>query len=236
MYLERRVCGELWFIHFRCYPWLALRLVRPGDSEEQRRDAAHAFMDARTCCLDHGCSQRLRRMVQAPRDLLATDVQEFLLALFSRVVVTSTFVERIFSDLERWTKTRQSLSTIAAKHFTASFREGVSRLREQSAAFRPRSYWHRPLWLKSNASGARMTGLHLFQTNHTSNEFGAVALQRSIQDWRNLTPGERAQWNRRAKARCAVARNTMAPLDAFLHDDEPEIPSRCWGLATVDGE
>ena len=88
---------------FQSYPWLLVQVLDSRHTLEVREGAAQAFMRAEECCLDPQLGQRLRKLVTSWQDLFQDDLQAFLVTVFSRAVVTSTFVERIFSDLTHWT-------------------------------------------------------------------------------------------------------------------------------------
>ena len=91
-----------------------------------RQLAGKSFMEAKECCLDGHFGKRLRKLVKSWEDLFEDDLHFFLRTMFSRTVVTSTFVEGVFSDLSCWTRSRRlSMSSLASKHVVESFREGV---------------------------------------------------------------------------------------------------------------
>ena len=224
------------------YPWLLAHIVDPSASEESRRTAAQAFFNkgrTRPCCLDHYFGKKLHATFTTWEALFEGDVHEFLYAVFSRAVVTSTFVERVFSNLSAWTINRRlSLASLQAMHVTASFSQAVDRSRAMADTRRPTSK-SRPAWIRPYAKGSRVTGLHLFQKKHEHGEtaFGQDFLNRSRAAWAALPQDAKTQYERRAQGRRAIASAVeKSPLEQALEpvlNDDVEFGP--WGLGTQVG-
>ena len=129
--------ARLWrltYHHFRKYPWLLVPIVDPDSSEELIASCIDSFLalPQDSPFLDPGLGRPLRAMVGDAAQLAkGTRLHNFLSEFFRRVVMTSTFVERIFKDLTAWTDHQgQSIALIAAKHCNVSFDSSVRRWRE----------------------------------------------------------------------------------------------------------
>ena len=129
--------ARLWrlaYHYFRKYPWLLVPIVDPASSKELVASCIDDFLKLSpdSPFLDPGLGRKLRVMVTSAAELApGTKLHNFLYAYFLRVVMTSTYVERIFKDLTAWTGAqRQSIELIAAKHVNASFESSVNRWRQ----------------------------------------------------------------------------------------------------------
>jgi hypothetical protein len=225
---------------WKSYPWLLVRAVDQRLPLETREQVAQEFMDVDECCLDQQFSRRLRRLVTTPSELLEQDMCSFLHTMFTRVVVTSTFAERIFRNLSEWTRARRlSLSTLAATHVVNSFKEAVQHARDDAGAS-TRSSKARPAWIKTKNEGACCTGLHLFQKRRRtethmgdgSNDF----LKQTIDEWRQLSAQERDRFSRQARTKRIASTLEDAPLDEALNTDAADVPFGPWHLGSADGQ
>ena len=117
---------------FQRYPWLLAPAFDP-EADEDERQAARARFIAQpkgSKVLDPGLGRKLRDLVETEADLKAPNLFAFFQALFTRLVVTSTFVERVFKDLTSWSnKNGQKLPSVGAKHVNAHFDAHVKRWR-----------------------------------------------------------------------------------------------------------
>ena len=158
-----RSFARLWrllFHHFQQYPWLLVPAFDPDVDEEQRRECAEAFIaiPKGSKRLDPGCGRKLRELVETVDDLFQDPLRKFMTVLFQRVVVTSTFVERLFKDLTCWTNRHpQNLAAVAAKHVNTVFGSSVARWRASlppatggARIARPRSH---PTWVNTSKQG-----------------------------------------------------------------------------------
>ena len=231
--------------HFQQYPWRLAPIFDPDVEEEEQRRCAEAFIaiPKGSKQLDPGCGRKLRELVETAEDLFADPLYTFMSVLFERVVVTSTFVERLFKDLTNWTsRTPQGLATVAAKHVQHVFGKSVSRWRAglrpcgkgvpaSGLVARPRS---RPHWVKPLNRGAKTTGYHLFQRGKSTEDlFNGVTLNA----WASLEDGERESFNAQAERARILARVEPGPLDTHLNDvQSPELEAGPWNLSSQSGE
>ena len=141
--------------------------------------------------------------------------EDFLKAVFDRIVPTSTYVERMFARFNKWVDTKGHklyLSQLAAKHFTNAFTSMVETWREKEQSRgrlqRQRSSKFRPLWVKGGRQQQAQTGLHLFAKGflaHNPNRGGGhetwdCKMRRASRAWSVLSADERRHWKRVAKA------------------------------------
>ena len=122
--------------YFKQYPWLlvpAFDLRRPL---AERRATLQKFLDASKCCLDKGLCLALRTLTSNIDDYFDSVLHEFLVTFFERVVVTSTQVELIFSNLTRITSGHNGgagPATLAAKYIINAFCPNGGALAQDSA-------------------------------------------------------------------------------------------------------
>ena len=103
--------STLWrklIVFFESYPWALAPAFDESRTEAQRRATLEKFFAAEPCCLDMGLSRQLRKAFPADANFyLGTPLAEFLTAVFTRLVVTSTQVELLFSKYTALTDTRE---------------------------------------------------------------------------------------------------------------------------------
>ena len=118
------------FRHFRRYPYLLAEGFHPGLDLASRRASLRKFKDARECCKDPWMGRPLDRTCSTVEDLLDEDMQEYVRTMFLRCMITSTFAERMFAPLTKWTNQKQSrlsLHQVGAKLVNTLFEEAVER-------------------------------------------------------------------------------------------------------------
>ena len=130
--------ARLWrliYVFFRVYPWLLVAIFDPESSPETVTACLDAFLalpeDSPT--LDPGLGRPLRKLVHSRADLLENKALYHMLStLYYRVVMTSTFVERVFRDLTGWTSSRmnQNIASVAARYTNQTFASTVGRWRK----------------------------------------------------------------------------------------------------------
>ena len=123
--------------HFQQWPWLLAPVYDPHSTAEDQSAAIARFLaiPPESPILDAGLGRKLRSLVSTPEDMLEPQLFHFMQTLFSRLVVTSTFVERLFKDLTCWThRANQTVATVAAKHVNAEFSKDVKRWRQRTDA------------------------------------------------------------------------------------------------------
>jgi len=116
---------------FGAYPWRAAHIFHPEVDLEVRRTGAQTFWHAPRCQVDPWMGvPLLGELCQTVADLFEDDLQEFVHTLFQRCLATSTFVERVFAPMTRWTCTpraRFSLPSLGALHMLTVFDDQVQR-------------------------------------------------------------------------------------------------------------
>ena len=79
------------YLDFQCYPWLLAPAFDLRRSWIERRATLQTFVDVPWCCLDKGLCTPLRARHERADDYFeGTVLHDFLVALFERVVVTSS--------------------------------------------------------------------------------------------------------------------------------------------------
>ena len=125
---------RLMFVFFLCYPWKLARIFDDMSTPEQVRECLDAFLalPKGSSFLDPGLGRKLREIVNSSADLLDNKTLFLMLkTMFLRVVVTSTFVERVFRDLTNWTsRPNQDIGAIASKYTNSRFGSLVAMWRE----------------------------------------------------------------------------------------------------------
>ena len=233
--------GQLWrklVAPWLCYPWRMWPLAF-SSNEEERRQAARELLAQRDCCLDECFSRKLRAL--APDEDALLDMREFLQTCFTRVVATSTFVERRFAAYGAWSSRRAGtprLPTLAAKHLTSCLRDFVEHWRERHRVGKKDSAKSRPSWVADRGT-KRQTGLHVFSSErghvagHTLSGGDAQTLSDFLQEtrrqWREeLSAEDRARYSRRAKER-----NLLAAAQQQAQGDAVEVNGGPWCMASL---
>ena len=147
------------------YPWRLTDLLQ-GSAEEQVEKAKEVCAKP-PCCLDSFTAKLAKQY--GPEVLAGEEAKVFLKAVFDRVLPTSTYVERMFARLARWTETKGHklhLSQLSAKHFTNTFSSIVEtwrgKARKSGIIARVRNNKERPSWVKGGWQQQCSTGLHIF--------------------------------------------------------------------------
>ena len=116
---------RLMFVFFLCYPWKLARIFDDMSTPEQVRECLDAFLalPKGSSFLDPGLGRKLREIVNSAADLLDNKTLFLMLkTMFLRVVVTSTFVERVFRDLTSWTsRPNQEIGAMAARYTNSRY-------------------------------------------------------------------------------------------------------------------
>ncbi len=202
------------------FPW---RLVPLGDSaysEAEREQVARKFMNTPPCCLDVGMSLPLQEEARDWQDLMKPEMRSFLHAIFLRAVVTSTFVERLFAPLTRWSSTRQGPASLAAKHVIAVFTGVVHRWRRLQHTGSPKLESHRcrPHWLKPLRKGSRLNGFQVFRAEFLKQKCRPLSgfRQEALDAWVNLPSDERKAFKHTAQAMRKVAATQPSSLERVV--------------------
>jgi hypothetical protein len=128
---------RLLFYPFQFYPWLLAPIFDPAVSDHVKQECMRTFLaiPRGSNKLDPGLGRKLRELVKTVDDLMDPTLHDFLRVLFERIVVTSTFVERIFKDLTSWTgRHGQTIAAIGAKYVNVTFDGSVQRWRRDVGA------------------------------------------------------------------------------------------------------
>ena len=97
--------------------------------------------------------RKLREIATSVDDLKEPALRDFLTKVFERVVMTSTFVERVFKDLTSWTSLQgQEVGLVAANHVNSLFALSGERWRH-SLRIPRQSGRERPAWTKHTNQG-----------------------------------------------------------------------------------
>ena len=230
---------------FKCYPWLLAPAFDVRRSDEERRQTLSRFLNADACCLDSGLCAPLRSLRRESdgqplevNDFFNSLLEEFLIAVFDRVVVTSTQVELMFSHMGRWTLSPDAgigIASLAAKSLLTQFRQAVDRWKrsvpDRSSALSRNNNYRAP-WMFPRAEGANVTHLHLFMGENKK----WVSMSDARVAFAALTPGEQQSYRERALAERTRARVTPSRLELALQEgDADKLGSGPLGMSSVDG-
>ncbi len=229
---------RLLFYVFQQYPWRLAPVYDPDASLELKQQRMDEFLalPVGSRRLDPGLCRRLRAMVSSREELTEDRLARFLHAVYSRLVMTSTFVERVFGHLTHWLGAQhQELPTIAAKHITTTFDDVVKRWRTSLAQASAPSGKCRPSWVHTVATGSRQTGLHVFLENlprdHVFHGSGHML-------WRELDDAERSRYKEIAAQRRKISAARFSGLDQHLESIEQEKrakPDGPWNICSQTG-
>ncbi|CAE7259890.1 SSRP1 [Symbiodinium natans] len=227
---------------FLTYPWKLWPLADPDATQDSARVCAEELFRAPGCCVDSGCSARIRSTsdVASCQD---ADFREFLQAVFQRVVLTSTFIERKFAHFSHWTDVKgqgASLGLLAAKHVTRSFRDAVEiwRRSKLGEAYAPHQNLSRPTWCRKEDTVARLNGYHLFSkdlkesqaTRCRGAQESSDFLKDATRQWKALSAQDKRAWSE--KARAHNARKAALQM-AEAQDKPPDLPGGPWKMSTA---
>ena len=218
------------------YPWRLWPMCSSKASVEQRQECAQQLLDACSCCCDPGFSGRLRSLTV--QELLEERRQQFLELVFSRLVLTSTFIERKFANFTKWTGKAHSLQLLAAKHYTRAFTEAATKWRAKSG-FKPGHKKGRPTWCGSASKPPRLNGYHVFTRERRDalggNLVGADSsrafLEQVTAEWGRLSAAQKRAYG--AMARGENARADLLQQAAAAAEPQPLQPGGPWGLSYI---
>ena len=226
---------------WQLYPWRLWPLVW-GESSEERERAAELLLAERDCCLDDVFTRKLQRLALDAASLTSAEMREFLTACFTRLVATSTFVERRFASYGAWSARRASacrLPMLAAKHVTSCVKEFVEHWRQREQVEKPKGAKSRPEWQVSAQKGLRQTGLHVFaqeQRQIMEGQWGAGAaacasfLATARSRWAKLSSAEKGKYSQLARERNAHSRAL-----AMASQDREQKTGGPWDVASLRG-
>ena len=229
---------RLLFHEFQFYPWRLASVYDPDAPMALKEERLNEFLNLPVGSkrLDPGLCRKLRAIAATKRQLTSGPLARFLTAFFLRLVMTSTYVERVFGHLTHWLQQQsQELPIVAAKHFTSSFDDIVKRWRNSLQLPREPSGKCRPAWVNTVAKGSRQTGLHVFLESLPRDHVFGVGGQRQ---WANLPQAEREKHTAVAAQRRKVASARLSRLDEQLEIIEQEklsAPGGPWDICSQYG-
>ena len=92
-----------------CNPWLASCIFNPDVEHDTKLNEANKYWNALACSLDPWiCKPLVEELCIEVNDLMEQNLQTFVWTLFSRTMVTSTFVEKAFAPVIAFTCDPQS--------------------------------------------------------------------------------------------------------------------------------
>ena len=119
----------------------------------------------KACCVDAWCGQPLRGPIcKSWSDLFDADLRQFMTAMFSRCVLTSTFIEKCFAPLTTFTsvpRARHALPSVASHHILSVYEQAVKKWWETLDA-PSTSTKARPVTVHMKPPGLHTCGWHLY--------------------------------------------------------------------------
>eukprot|EP00435_Cladocopium_sp_Y103_P063735 s662_g25.t1 len=226
--------GQLWrklLAPWQKYPWKLVDMMQ----DHLREGRARLFFSERTCVLD--CfSFKLRSFLESVEKMLEPASLEFLQAVFDRVVLTSTFIERAFARLNRWCEKKgpkPQLSTLAAKHATYHFKNITEQWRDKARKKglipKKRSNKCRPGWSHGVRKGRAVNGLHMFAKEKGLSPRSGIARQ-----WRLVSPEEKRRYAALARGQNLQSKAVSAARK--VHQEQGEsLRGGFWGMSAPTG-
>ena len=208
------VVGQLWrklVYPFQQYPWALEPLVDPEVTLSEKQDCVRSLFSCKDYQLDAFARQLCDTVPQ--HAMLEPDTLKFLEAVLQHVVLTSTFIERVFSRLSEWADVKghsPKLSRIAAKHISGRFQQSTQLwrkrvLKQQTAT---KCNISRPAWGHSRTKGKCANGWHVFSQEYLLQNLRRTSQERqraALRAWRGCTLEEKMRYSRLAQARNAAA-------------------------------
>jgi len=240
---------SLWYA-WQVYPWKlvpAYNRELPMATRRACGEALFATAAGQPCGLDPYLTKPLVSSLCADVDgLFEEQLEDFLHALISRCVPTSTFVERIFAPLTRATRKPQTVEnvyTLVGGHLRGAWMAQVHRWTElldqpstaQSSSLRRTPSAH------TSSKGIKTCGWQMYVKAHppppeTPDKERAAHNRAKQREWTTL-PQDAQEPHRQEAARArAAARARPSPLEEDLRSLEAaEVPAGPWGLASMSG-
>ena len=127
-------CCKLWRFLFHTFmrnPWSLAKVFNTEVPMAERERAAREFWDMKACCVDAWCGQPLRGTICTSwRGLFEANLLQFMTAMFSRSVLTSTFIEKCFAPLTTFTsvpRARHTFPSEASHHILTVYEQAVKK-------------------------------------------------------------------------------------------------------------
>ena len=165
----------------------------------QRRGAE--FLRYNKCCIDKGCSLKLRRKCKSSlARLFGPELSGFMIALLNSCIHASSSLECDFAAARQWLQLSPkplSVATVAAKmlvHRCDHDHQAMIRLQERVSR-------KRPLW---KTEQKKVTGLHLYSKRAVKEDDDDGTpwdkIQRAQTTFANLDDDTKASWRKRARS------------------------------------
>lgn len=251
------VCQVWWRLEldFEAWPWALAELVHPTCSDEDRLAFAEGIWTAPVCCLDVGMCRKIRAMYASASDMLADTAFMGALRLWARGSrVTNMHMERLLSlfrktvpdkcpGFERFASAG-FLAQILQEHLAAGGAHPAVVTRKELVAdgapimaqgerptAKPSLARGHLLLMSERCSAARAAS----GSKRVSRSEMASIRKEAMREWReDMSPEQRAEFNRRAVATCERrALEEMAQTAERPRYDDEVLPSsrvECLGI------
>ena len=169
----------------------------------------------KACCVDAWCGQPLRGPIcKSWSGLFEADLRQFMTAMFSRCVLTSTFIEKCFAPLTTFTRVpraRHTFPSVASHHVLSVYEQAVKNWWETFDAPSTSSK-ARPVAAHLTPPGIHTCAWHLYvsekdEWNHGSYDDNNGKLLASMEQWRKLPASEQEPYRLKAKQVRLEAKN-----------------------------
>jgi len=168
--------GQVWrrLAHtYDQWPWRLVALGDPDVPDVQKLAVAEQLFSAPLETLGPGCSLKVRRQAGSKEALLTPEWQRFLFHSFSKVVLSTVFVETLFARFNQWLQRSHkpcSMSLLQGKHTTSGYAHACSKKRgAASGGLEPctkRCKLGRPAWVFKEGERARLRDRHVATSEH----------------------------------------------------------------------
>ena len=213
----------------------------------EREYYGQKFLDTKPCCMDRGFCRELKKTVDTMQKLFDPLIMLFLVLMFNRCLLATTFIECLFAALRQWlllSNKPMALSSLAAKHMThkATVRQQrtghLQRWLGRGGKRQHRQRMTRPVWAHSKKSqarkrGQRVTSFNLYfrrmfanrlgiQADNTASPLYNAVMQQIHKDWKDMPAPDKEAWRQEARS-LRIQRGFMGnPLKQFLEEDPNE--------------
>ena len=223
---------KLWRYLFHTFmrnPWSLAKVFNTEVPMAERESAAREFWEMEACCVDAWCGQPLRGPICTSwKDLFEADLLQFMTAMFSRCVLTSTFIEKCFAPLTTFTsvpRARHTFPSLASHHLLTVYEQAVKKWWETLDA-PSTSKRARPVTVHLKPPGLHTCGWHLYVSEKDEWKRGSYKdnneeLLASMEQWTKLPAAKQKPYLEKAKKQRLEAKNQGSALDrALSHDFE----------------
>ena len=233
------------------WPFLIVEALDDRNSWHRRIAARDKFYNANACDLDEGFMYRLRRQVPVA-DFFSATILSFTVRMFSRMLLSTQFIECIFAQFRQWLIVGKggSGASIARKHISHKFM-----LRHQSALVDKmrfgversvrRTGRSRPVWVATQKQERCGNGAASFRGSFIRRVRAEARVAGETFDQSDAMSRAHSEWRKRSAAdkkkdRATAKRNSLVrpkPVDGlrhlircFEHDDPEAKQLSPWGF------